>query len=213
MKKIKLSLLLSFGLLFGVGMTIGHSSPIMVNAEEMTSSESIFDSEDIKETIASETEDTIKETFSQYWDEFVAPLFVGVTGTSIVSAILSVAVAIINKKNNKTSKEEVKKSHKEVSEVAVLAAQMILDFTKILNAVENQNKINQETKEAFVKSSNELLDKIATLTNKTEDLMKLKQIIVTQSLINSKIALASKEIIASGVGEDIQALAEQIKQL
>lgn len=209
MGKKKIGLLLSLGLLFGVGMTISHSSPIAVNAEEITES----NNEEIQETIATETEETIKETITRYWDEFVAPLFVGVTGTSVVSAILSIAVAIINRKNNKTSKEEVKKSHNEVSEVVQLAAQMIANFEKILEAVEKQNSISKEMKESFIQSSNQLLEKVASLTDKTEDLMKLKQIIVTQAEINSKIALASREVVASGVGEDIKVLAEQIKQL
>lgn len=209
MGKKKIGLLLSLGLLFGVGMTISHSSPIAVNAEEITES----NNEEIQETIATETEETIKETITRYWDEFVAPLFVGVTGTSVVSAILSIAVAIINRKNNKTSKEEVKKSHNEVSEVVQLAAQMIANFGKILEAVEKQNSISKEMKESFIQSSNQLLEKVASLTDKTEDLMKLKQIIVTQAEINSKIALASREVVASGVGEDIKVLAEQIKQL
>lgn len=211
MGKKRLSLLLSLGLLFGVGVTISHSSPIAVNAEEITESDST--SEVIKETVATETEETIKETISKYWDEFVAPLFVGVTGTSVISAILSIAVAIINRKNNKVSKEEVKKSHEDVSEVVGIAAKMIDSFNKILEAVEKQNTISQEMKETFLQSSNQLLEKVASLTNKTEGLMKLKQIIVTQAAINSKIALASREVIASGVGEDIKFLTEQIKQL
>lgn len=211
MGKKRLGLLLSLGLLFGVGMAAIHSSPIAVNAEEIVESDST--SEAIKETVATETEETIKETISKYWDEFVAPLFVGVTGTSVVSAILSIGVAIINRKNNKVSKEEVKKSHDDVSEVVKLAAQMITNFGNILDAVEKQNEISREMKEAFVQSSNQLLEKVAMLTNKTEDLMKLKQIIVTQAAINSKIALASREVIASGVGEDIVALTNQIKQL
>ena len=90
---------------------------------------------------------------------------------------------------------------------------MITNFGNILDAVEKQNEISREMKEAFVQSSNQLLEKVAMLTNKTEDLMKLKQIIVTQAAINSKIALASREVIASGVGEDIVTLTNQIKQL
>lgn len=200
MKKKKTILLLSLGLLFGVGVSAACSYPIQVKAAELS------------EEVANEEPD-LKETLQKYWDEFIAPLFVGVTGTSIVSALLSIGIAIVNRKNNKVSKEEVIKSHQNVNDVALKATEMIASFNKILKAIETQNTITQEMKTEFIDASNQLLEKIATLTNKTEDLMKLKQIIVTQATINSKIALASKEVITSGVGEDIKLLAEQIKQL
>lgn len=200
MKKTKTILLLSLGLLFGIGVSTACSYPIQVKAAELS------------EEVANEEPD-LKETLQKYWDEFIAPLFVGVTGTSIVSALLSIGIAIVNRKNNKVSKEEVIKSHQNVNDVALKATEMIASFNKILKAVETQNTISQEMKTEFINASNQLLEKIATLTNKTEDLMKLKQIIVTQATINSKIALASKEVVTSGVGEDIKSLAEQIKQL
>lgn len=200
MKKTKTILLLSLGLLFGVGVSTACSYPVQVKAAEIN--EEIVDDEH-----------ELKETLQKYWDEFIAPLFVGVTGTSIVSAILSIGIAIVNRKNNKASKEEVVKSHQNVNDVVLKATEMITSFNRILKAVEAQNTISQEMKTEFINASNQLLEKIATLTNKTEDLMKLKQIIVTQATINSKIALASKEVVTSGVGEDIKSLAEQIKQL
>lgn len=200
MKKTKTILLLSLGLLFGVGVSTAYSYPVQVKAAE------------INEEIVEE-EPELKETLQKYWDEFIAPLFVGVTGTSIVSAILSIGIAIVNRKNNKASKEEVVKSHQNVNDVVLKATEMITSFNRILKAVETQNTISQEMKSEFINASNQLLEKIATLTDKTEDLMKLKQIIVTQATINSKIALASKEVVTSGVGEDIKSLAEQIKQL
>lgn len=210
MGKRKAILLLSLSLFTGLGAGImsSCSSPTIVRAE-------VISSDNIKDTESDNIEDKqdIKATIEEYWNQFIAPLFVGVTGTSIVSALLSIGIAIINRKNNKASKEEVSKSHQEVSDVALKASEMISSFKKILNAVETQNEITQEMKKQFVDSSNQLLEKIAALTNKTEDLMKLKQIVVTQANINSKIALASKEVVTSGVGEDIKSLAEQIKQL
>lgn len=193
-----------------------ESAPITSNSSASTTTESISVTESITSltsVIDEPKEPQIKDTLSQYWDQFIAPLFVGVTGTSIISAIVSIAVAIINRKNNKANKNEVTQSHNEVCAVASLASQMITDFRNILQTLESQNKISQEMKDNFINSSKQLLEKIAALTNKTEDLMKLKEIIITQTTINSKIALASKEVISSGLGEDIKLLSEQIKEL
>lgn len=166
------------------------------------------------QVVAEESESTSgKDKIKQYFDEFIAPLFVGVTGASIFGSILSICVAILNRQNNKKSREEVTKSHQEIIDITTKAADVIKSVGAILNTLEDQNEVTEELKQSFLNSTNSLLEKIGKLTLKTEDLMQLKQIIVTQARIQSKIALSTKDVVASGVGEEIRTLSEQIKQL
>ena len=50
-------------------------------------------------------------------------------------------------------------------------------------------------------------------TYTAEEVIKLKPIIITLAEIQGKLALGSKEMVASGIGDSINKLVEQVKSL
>lgn len=214
MKKKMLGIM-ALGLL-AVGLGIGFSShsPLLgVNAADSTSDTSTTE---VVETSVSTTEDD--ESF--FWDAYntyLVPILGTVSVVSIGSAVLSIAVMIFNRRANKKQNEE---NTQKIHDALVVVDNSVLILTAlstsvktILEAVENGNISFEQAKKLFDDSTKSQLDAIAKLTIKTEEVIKLKPVIITLAEIQGKLALGSKEMVASGIGDSINKLVEQVKSL
>lgn len=220
-KRIKL---LIVGALF-FSVSLGFNKPSsLAHAEEPTSTEVTSTSEtstsegtDTTDTTQVEDDktlgDKIKDEITNFKDTYLVPLLSGVSITSVLGAIFSLIMAIINRKCNQKSNSELIESSKQLASVATLATQIIQVTMQIMDEIKAQNLIAENTRLEFQKSSKILFNQIASLTHKTEELQGLKPILATLATIDSKIALCSSEVVKSGLGTDIALLAEQIKSL
>ncbi len=158
-------------------------------------------------------ESGLLDNWENWKETYIDPLLAGVSITSIISAMLSLAMAYLNHKSNKKSNAEVHQSKEDNKLLISAITEFMEKMNDILAKLENENKNSQTLKDDFSITSQELLNKISELVEQTENLQKLKTIIVTLATIESKIAQCSKEVVQSGVGEDIAKLADQIKTL
>lgn len=214
-------------LFFSVSLGLNKPSTLAFAEEtisEIVTSNEISTTDDTSTTDETETTDPtqeddktigdkIKDEISNFKDTYLVPLLSGVSITSVLGAIFSLIMAILNRKNNKKSNDEIIESSKQVANVAALATKIIQVTMQIMDEIKNQNAIAENTRLEFQQSSKALFEEIATLTNKTEELQNLKPILATLATIDSKIALCSSEVIKNGLGTDIATLAEQIKSL
>lgn len=212
----RIRLLIVGALIFSVfSLTrLNGNQQMEVHAEEVTSE--VIASESYQ-TDANQNEenmgDKIKDEISNFKDTYLVPLLSGVSLTSVIGALFSLLMAFINRKNNKKSNEELIQSSKQVERVVELAISIIKTTTQIMEEIQTQNKIAENTRMDFQKSAKELLDKVSELTKETQALQKLKPIMVSLATIDSKMALSNANVIKNGLGEDISELSEQIKLL
>lgn len=192
-----LGLLLSSGALLA---SCSNSSAMVVKADDGTSSGEVIED---TSTTTSEEEEFIQK-LKNAWDTYLVPILGSVSIASVLSAAISIALAIFNRKTNI-------KNRKEIIETTTLSATVITTATALMNEIRAGNVVMEETKIAFAKASEELLKKVAELTGKTEDLQKLKPVLAALASIQVKVAQGSKELIRNGVSEDINNLLDQIK--
>lgn len=214
MGKIK-KLFIVGALLFGVFTLTKLNSPHMeVHAEEVSSEVITSESSQIEENQSqNNVGDKIKDEIADFKDTYLIPLLSGVSITSVLGALFSLLMAFLNRRSNKKSNEEIIQSSKQVESVVELAASIIKTTSQIMEEIQKQNEIAESTRMDFQKSANELLVKISELTKETQDLQKLKPIMVSLASIDSKIALSNADVIKNGFGEDIARISEQIKSL
>lgn len=228
MKKIKLfGLLLMASVMFMPLKSIvtTQDTPIVVLAEEETT-------EDV-ETIENEvnTEEEKESITDKALNEFVYPIIASLSGLNIAQVTYSIIMFLKNKKltkNNTECIEKLKKhndelldktceklqeSQKVVDKISNYATDIIKMAQTILNSLKEQNNLTEEIRKTFIDQANKLFEKLSESIKETKSLQKLKPIMVTLASIEYKIASASKDIVASGIGEEIAQLGEYIKKL
>lgn len=198
------------------GTCIRTSVPVSVYAAEEIISAS---SEEIEETINSSvaeeenTEFNIKEYLQNAFDSFVAPLLTGVSITSIVSLLVSVIFAYLNRKNNKNNAEIQKTNREDIKTTIQMFNEYKISSDKIIKELKTQNQVSKETKNEFVKNSEALLKQCEQMTKDVEHLEGLKEVMVDLATIISKIARSSNQLVSSGVAKDVTKLEEHIRKL
>lgn len=209
------------------GTCICTSEPVSVYAaEEIISASSeeiegsaVTSSGEIEETINSSvveeenTEINIKEYLQNAFDSFVAPLLTGVSITSIVSLLVSVIFAYLNRKNNKNNAEIQKTNRKDIQTTIQMFNEYKISSDKIIEELEKQNQVSKETKNEFVKKSEALLKQCEQMNKDVEHLEGLKEVMVDLATIISKIARSSNQLVSSGVAKDVTKLEEHIRKL
>lgn len=194
---------------FGIGglalASFDNQVPIVAMAEDVPS-DTTSEETPISDEASVDDESFIEEAYNTY----LVPILGTVSVASIGSAVLSIAVAFFNRKANKKNIIETKTN---INNALIVVEALATSVKILLSAIEQGNAIAEETKQAFIVSTKELLAKIALLTGKTEELNKLKPVLITLAEIQGKIAVSSKELVASGIGESISKLVEQVKYL
>lgn len=147
--------------------------------------------------VEEETDDkTIEDKIEETWNTMLVPLLSGVSLTSIFSLVVSIILSIVNRKANQRSANQI-------GDVGSNALTVIACANKIVEEIKKQNIYSEQTKAELIKSMQELLLQLKELTNKTEDVIKLKEMIKTLGSIQLKIASTIPNVVVHGLGEDL----------
>lgn len=205
MKKIIFPIV-AVGLMFATATTL-RTTQFQVKAEEETSEVLEEDTSDLEEVELEETDEiTIKEWFQNQYDTLVVPIISGVTITSVMSALVSITFAIFNRKTNK----KIKLSNEQL---ATLSLSILDSATKLITEIKNTNDLSVVTKDTFVNVTNSIIEQVAELSGKTENLIALKSSIYTLAELVCEIACSTKNMVANGTAENCKKLLEQIKDI
>lgn len=179
---------------------------VVVAAEttEATEATETTETTEASETSELSERELIENEIRQWWETYLLPVFSGVSIATILTALISIGVAVANRKNNKISK-------KGINETIKLVDGAIGGIALLIDELTTTNKISAETRKTFIETTTALNLKVAELTNKTEELMKLKEIVATLAEIQTQIAMANKEFVKSGIANEVSKLNEQIK--
>lgn len=202
MKRKTLGIILLGLFAFGIG---GMTLTASLNNEV-----SIVHAADEEPPITEGTSEDDATFWEGVYNTYLMPIFGTVTITSIASAALSIIVAVANRKSNKKNIVETRES---IANALIVVNALASSVDILLKAIQEGNTIAEETKQTFIDSVNVLLKNLALLMDKTQELTQFKPILITLSEIQGKIALASKELVAAGIGESVNVLVEQVKHL
>lgn len=202
MKRKTLGIILLGLFAFGIG---GMTLTASLNNEV-----SIVHAADEEPPITEGTSEDDTAFWEGVYNTYLMPIFGTVTITSIASATLSIIVAVANRKSNKKNIVETRES---IANALIVVNALASSVDILLKAIQEGNTIAEETKQTFIDSVKVLLKNLALLMDKTQELTQFKPILITLSEIQGKIALASKELVAAGIGESVNVLVEQVKHL
>lgn len=202
MKRKTLGIILLGLFAFGIG---GMTLTASLNNEV-----SIVHAADEEPPITEGTSEDDTAFWEGVYNTYLMPIFGTVTITSIASAALSIIVAVANRKSNKKNIVETRES---IANALIVVNALASSVDILLKAIQEGNTIAEETKQTFIDSVKVLLKNLALLMDKTQELTQFKPILITLSEIQGKIALASKELVAAGIGESVNVLVEQVKHL
>lgn len=180
--------LLFIVLILGFGVSL-HSNPINICA-----------SAEVTEV------DGIKEQIVNIWNTQIMPLLAGLSVTTVAGFLY----AFFNSRKNSKTLIKYQTMIKDVSSKCVELSNYITDLTEL---IKESNGIFQTTKLETITLGNKLMKNVDTMIHDVNSLENTKQILSAMSSIITKIALTSKEVIKSGVGEDITKLDNYIKKL
>lgn len=151
-------------------------------------------------------EEDVKAKIENFVNTYLVPLLSGVSITSVVGMLVSVVFACLNRRTNKL----IKQSNKETIE---LSMEILKNSTNLINELNESNSISKVTRDQFVENTTALSEKVAGLTDKTEELLKMKAILITLVEVQKELAKIDPKAITSGVSQAIEKLNEQIKSL
>lgn len=160
-----------------------------------------------------ESESKIKDAMLNFKDTFLVPLVSTLSLSTLIGAGVSVAVALLNKKNNNSLKEKVLETQKQVA----CAIKAVEDTTKIAgNIIERTKDINECLEEAFKKmndNTGEMVEKTAQLVNSSEKVLEIKKCVVMLVEIQSEIVKHDPQAISNGLAKQISEINEQAKKM
>lgn len=189
-KKLLVLSTLFAGVVFG--FVVAGTKPLAVKADD-----------GIKTVEVNEEEQSSWEKFK---DTFLVPILSGVSVTSIASMLISVVFAFLNRSTNK----KIMGSN---SETISIALKVIEQNAVLIEKMEESNKINQEAIDEFKKSTAQIIEKVSSLATTTENLLKIKDILIIYSEIETKLAMSNEIAVAKGISKDISDLNNKIKEL
>jgi len=174
---------------------LGNELKIVVNDETMTFIEYVEDKGE-----------EWQEKFNNFKDTYLTPLLGGVSIASVLSAVISIVLAFINRKTNGKIKESNEKTIN-------LSVNVLTAGSKLIEEMQKSKEISENTRKEFKEASDLLIKQIVELSGKTEEMLKLKSCVNQLVLIEQKITAHSKELVASGVAEDIAKLVNDIESI
>lgn len=199
MKKLLLALAM-----FGIGgsaVAVANAPINMVRAEGEDSSTT---SEVVETT--EEEENTVSDWLKDKYETFIVPAFAGVSVASVISVIVSVAFAILNRKTN----VKIKASNEETVDVALKIVNLASD---IIETARVGNAISADSKKAFLEKADEITMKIAEMTEQTEKMLEIKELVILMSRVITEMAKVDENAVTSGVAKELAKLDKQIQKM
>lgn len=158
--------------------------------------------------VAEQTETPI-ETIEKKIDQMIstfAPIIIGFFGVVSPAAIISIFLALMNRKTIKDLKKDIKDALK-------LSSQITETAKSLLTIIESDNKLSKETKETYKEQTKEIVNRFNSLAEKTENLQLLKPIVIKFAEMLMKMASNDKNMVANGLGSELGSLLEEIKSI
>lgn len=179
-----------------------------VNAEEVSSVVEVIDEEEIVVEEEQE-EENIKDKLTNWKDTFLVPILSGVSITSVISALVSIGFAFLNRK-------VIKRLEKENNEGAMYIANCKASIVDIMGSVlQVSDLVNKiiETNTLTNESINQLTDVFNNLKDKTENLIVLKDSVYKLCMLINKVVKKTPELVSNGVAEECDRIIKQIKNI
>lgn len=180
-------------------------------AEE--SSEVELPPQDSEEPAEEKPESKIKDAMLNFKDTFLVPLVSTLSISTLVSAGVSLAVALLNKKNNNALKEKVLETQKQVACALKVVEDTVTIADKIIERTKN---ISERLEEAFKKmddNNGEIIEKTAQLVSSSEKMLEIKKCVVMLVEVQSEIVKHDPQAISNGLAKRISEINEQAKKM
>lgn len=153
--------------------------------------------------------DDWKDKVENWKNTYIVPLISSVSITSILTMLFSVAVAYLNRKTNTFIKE----ANDKTQEITVKALEKVEEVKKLAGVYIDKTIEVLEKADQITNEVTKSIKKIKELTEKTENLIVLKQAVLSMCEGLSKIARASEELVKNGVAEELARIESEIKKI
>ena len=194
--------------LMGYSTFVYSSKPIRVFAEgeqPSTSEQSTIElPEDVKEEIS---------YWKQLYNDFIVPLLGGVSISSIVAAAVTIAVSILKRKKDKAFIEKVDGRIAKLEALTQQSLEVVELADRLINSFEKNSSEVSTYLSQFIEKADSLLLSISDLCGEVQDLQPIRGQLATLTEVQGKIASHTKELVGSGVAEDIKKLLADIKEV
>lgn len=167
----------------------------------------------VEEPVEEESESKIKDAMLNFKDTFLVPLVSTLSLSTLVGAGVSIAVALLNKKNNNELKEKVLETQKQVACALKAVEDTVTIADKIIERTKN---INERLDEAFKKlddNTGEMVEKTAQLVSSSEKMLEIKKCVVMLVEVQSEIVKHDPQAISNGLAKRISEINEQAKKM
>lgn len=209
--KGRLVLLASTALLCAFGLANSQVA-LPVSAEGEVSSETPQESEPAQPDPIGQVKDET-DYWKNLYENFVVPLLGGVSVTSMLSAIVAIALSV--------SRRFGEKRHNKVEDARYLKYVAIVEKAdEILKFATDTLAKSGEIQEGlvaqvtdFIALAKGFVEEIKDLISNTRELEKLQPALVSLSAILAKMAANTQELVSTGAAEEIRKIAEEAKGL
>lgn len=159
-----------------------------------------------------------KEGFiKKSYETLVVPLLSGVSITSILSAVVCVAMAVVkNKQLDKkliTISEEASEKYNQAQEKLKEVTEILKTILEVDALVKEEKVINTEIKNCITEQMAGIVDTINQNAKQVAKIDKLQQSVALLVQLEAKVARQSQEVVKSGIIEDINMITQLMKDI
>lgn len=202
-----------FTLAYSSTSTRAYDNVVMVRAEDGETTEVVETTEEEKETSA------IKEAIEHWKDTYLVPLLSGVSITSVASVGITLVLTIIREKRfsarDKDLKDRSAKSEALIAEAnqKIAEANATLAMVKeVFEAIKKTVMENEELRKLLSDKFKEIEKMLSQNNTEIAKLNKIEPILKILIKLEAKVAMLSKEAVASGIAEDVNELVRLAKE-
>lgn len=160
-----------------------------------------------------EPESKIKDAMLNFKDTFLVPLIGTVSISSLICGGISIAAALLNRKNNKVLKERIEKTHDQIEKSLKIAAETISIAENVIERTKQINKNLEDSFEELGESNKHYVEEAKRLVESSEKMLEIKKCVVMLVEIQSEIVKHDPQAISNGLAKQISEINEQAKKM
>lgn len=191
--------------------------PFAVNATEDTSiatssnESSSIESSEVASSSDQEQSDT--DYFKNLYESYIVPILGSVSLTSVLAAIVAIVTSLVKRKGDKNVIASLDAKTLIYEKILTQSIEAVNASKALMDSVKEKEKIDEQSISEVLAKCDTLLMSIANETEQVEKVQQVKEVISQLTVILGKMASNTKELVASGVAEDIEKLIAEAKEL
>lgn len=156
-------------------------------------------------------EKNIVDKVEDAYNTYIAPLLAGVGITSILSAVVSIAFAVKNRKDKKNIKDNSTTTTKNANTIIEKAEELYKVCNSLKEMCEKDHTLSKEVIDVFNEKAKLITNDISSLQKDVSNLFEIKAYVLNMAQIMSTMASHIPELRESGCAEEIEKIVNKIK--